>query len=65
VVDQLKEVLARPQARDEFGVTKLDIEEFKMNAEILTRALVKSVSFDGRSGAISLQLQPQERAHED
>jgi site-specific DNA recombinase len=65
VLEQLRRALTDRGTRDQLGVTDADMEAFGPDPIDLVKALVKSVNYDGRTGAVSLNLRAKDPVHED
>ena len=65
VIDQLRTALRAPETREQLNVAEADWQSFEQGHGELVRALVKEVSYDGTTGAVSLQLSRSEASHED
>jgi len=65
VLDQLKTALRTTEAREQLHVSEADWQAFEERHGELVRALVKEVSYDGTTGAVSLNLKRSEASHED
>jgi hypothetical protein len=57
--------LCSQETREKLHVSEAEWQSFEESPVALVRALVKSVSYDGTTGAVSLQLRPSEASHED
>jgi hypothetical protein len=56
VVEQLRTAIGDDQTREQLRIGDADLEAFEHNPAGLIRAVVKDVSFDGKTGAVSLKL---------
>ena len=65
VLDQLRMALRTTEAREQLNVSEADWQTFEERHAELVRALVKEVSYDGMTGAVSLLLGRSEASHED
>jgi site-specific DNA recombinase len=65
VLGQLRATLCAGETREQLRVSEHDWQSFEEDHFELVRALVKEVSYDGRTGAVSLNLQRSEDRHED
>jgi hypothetical protein len=65
VVDQLRTALRDRGTRELLNVPEALWQSFEENHRQLVRALVKEVTYDGTTGAVSLNLTRSEDAHED
>jgi site-specific DNA recombinase len=65
VVEQVRAVLANSAARDQLRISEADMAGFEANAFELVRAVVKSVRYDGLTGAVALDLRAKEAIDED
>ena len=65
VVAQLRTALSVSETRDQLRVIEADWQTFEAGHFELVRALVKDVSYDGTTGAVSLNLMRNEASHED
>jgi site-specific DNA recombinase len=65
VLDQLKTALQTTEARELLNVWEAEWQDFEQRHGELVRALVKEVSYDGTTGAVSLELRRNESSHED
>jgi site-specific DNA recombinase len=65
VLDQLRIALRTTEAREQLNVSEDDWQSFETRTAELVRALVKEVSYDGTTGAVSLHLSKSEARHED
>jgi hypothetical protein len=65
VIDQLRMALRTTEAREQLNVSEDDWQSFETRTGELVRALVKEVSYDGTTGAVSLHLSKSEVRHED
>jgi hypothetical protein len=65
VLDQLRTALGTTEAREQLNVWEADWQAFEDRQGELVRALVKEVSYDGPTGAVSLLLRRSEASHED
>ena len=65
VLDQLRTALREGGTRDQLNVPETLWQSFERGPALLVRALVKDVSYDGTTGAVSLYLTRCEEAHED
>jgi site-specific DNA recombinase len=65
VLDQLRTALDTTEAREQLNVWEADWQAFEDRQGELVRALVKEVSYDGPTGAVSLLLRRSEASHED
>lgn len=59
VVEQLRVALANPETRDGLQVPGTDSEVFECDPFELVRAVLKSVTFNGETGAVLLDLKCQ------
>ena len=64
VLDQLRAALRAPQTREQLNVSEADWQAFEERNREVVRALVKGVSYDGPTGAVSLDLRRMEASHE-
>jgi hypothetical protein len=65
VLDQLRGALRAPETRERLNVAEVDWQAFEERHREVVRALVKEVSYDGPTGAVSLDLKRSEPSHED
>ncbi len=65
VLDQLRTALHTTEAREQLNVWEADWQAFEERHGELVRSLVKEVSYDGATGAVSLLLSRSEARHED
>ena len=65
VLEQLQTVLRASETREQLRVPEADWQSFEEGHCELVRALVKEVSYDGATGAVSLNLMRCEASHED
>ena len=65
LLDQLRTALRANETREQLRVSEADWQTFEEGHFGLVRALVKDVSYDGRTGAVSLNLMRSEASHED
>jgi hypothetical protein len=65
VVEQLRTALRTEETREQLRVSEADCQTFEEGHFELVRALVKEVSYDGTTGAVSLNLMRNEASHED
>jgi site-specific DNA recombinase len=65
VLDQLRTALRDSAIRDQLNVPEALWQSFEQDHGALVRALVKDVSYDGTTGAVSLNLTRREDSHED
>jgi site-specific DNA recombinase len=65
VLDQLRTAFTDAKTRDQLRVYDADLEAFEHDPIDLVRALVKNVSYDGKTGAVLLNLRAKEPTHED
>jgi site-specific DNA recombinase len=65
VVGQLRTALCASETREQLRVAEADWQTFEEGHFELVRALVKDVSYDGTTGAVSLNLMRSEASHED
>ena len=65
VVEQLRAVLVSGAARDQLRVSDTDLNGFETHAFALVRAVVKTVHYDGKTGAVALDLQAKEGIDEN
>jgi len=65
VLDQLRSALRDSATREELNVPENLWQSFEQDHGKLVRALVKDVSYDGTTGAVSLNLTRSEDTHED
>jgi hypothetical protein len=65
VLDQLRKALSLHETREQLNVSEADWLSFEQDPGELVRALVKEVSYEGRTGSVVLQLKTQESSHED
>ncbi len=65
VLDQLRAALRAPETRERLNVSENDWQAFEERHREVVRALVKEVSYDGPTGAVSLDLMRSEASHED
>jgi site-specific DNA recombinase len=64
VLDQLRTALRTPETREQLNVSEADWLAEESHGG-LVRALVKAVSYEGTTGAVSLNLSRREASHED
>ena len=57
VVDRLRSALCTTETREQLNVSEDDWQSFEMRSCDIVRALVKEVSYDGTTGAVSLHLE--------
>jgi hypothetical protein len=65
VLDQLRTALRAPETREQLNVSEAEWQAFEQSHGGLVRALVKAVSYEGTTGAVSLNLSRREASHED
>jgi hypothetical protein len=65
VLGQLRSALTAQEAREELAVSESDWQTFEGDHFELVRALVRQVSYDRTTGAVSLELKRSELNHED
>ena len=65
VLDQLRTALRASETREQLRVAEADWQTFEEGHFELVRTLVKEVSYDGTTGAVSLNLMRSEASHED
>ena len=65
VLDQLRTALRAQETRKQLNVPEADWQALEEGHCELVRALVKEVSYDGTTGAVSLHLSRSEARHED
>jgi site-specific DNA recombinase len=65
VLDQLRTALQESGTRDQLNVPEALWQSFEEDPGPLVRALVKDVSYDGTTGAVSLNLTRNKDTHED
>jgi site-specific DNA recombinase len=65
VLEQLHTALCASETREQLHVPEADWKTFEEGHFELVRALVKDVSYDGTTGAVSLNLMRSEASHED
>jgi site-specific DNA recombinase len=65
VLDQLRTALGVQATREQLNVPEADWQALEEGHFELVRALVKQVSYDGTTGAVSLHLRRREASHED
>jgi site-specific DNA recombinase len=65
VLEQLRTALRASETREQLRVSEADWQTFEEGHFELARALVKQVSYDGTTGAVSLDLRRNETSHED
>jgi site-specific DNA recombinase len=65
VLDQLREALSLQETREQLNVSEADWQALEAGHFERARALVKEVSYDGTTGAVTLQLKTQESSDED
>ena len=65
VLEQLQAALRAPETREQLRVSEEDWQSFEEGHFELVRALVKEVSYDGTTGAVSLNLMRIEATHEN
>jgi hypothetical protein len=65
VLDQLLATLRDGGTRDQLNVPEALWQSFEQDHGALVRALVKNISYDGTTGAVSLNLTRSEDTHED
>ncbi len=65
VLDQLRTALRAQETREQLNVPEADWQALEEGHCELVRALVKEVSYDGTTGAVSLHLSRSEASHED
>ena len=64
-MEQLRTALRREETREELRVSEADWQNFEEGHFELAQALVKQESYDGSTGAVSLNLMRSEARHED
>ena len=64
VLDQLRTALRTRETREELHVSEIDWQALEEGHEELIRSLVKEVSYDGTTGAVSLHLRRMRALHE-
>jgi hypothetical protein len=65
VLDQLRTALRAGETREQLGVSEADWQVFGERNFELVHSLVRDVSYDGTTGAVSLHLIKREARHED
>jgi hypothetical protein len=65
VLEQFRKVLHIRETREQLQVFEADWQAFEEGHCELVRALVKEVSYDGTTGAVSLHLKRSEASDED
>jgi hypothetical protein len=65
VIDQLQSALRDSGTREQLNVPEALRQSFEQDHSALVRALVKEVSYDGTTGAVSLNLTRNQDTHED
>jgi site-specific DNA recombinase len=65
VINQLRTALRDSGTRDQLNVTEAQWESFEQDHAALVRAVVKEITYEGTSGAVSLNLIRCEDPHED
>ena len=65
VLEQLRTALRARETREQLGVPEADWQAFQEGRFELVRSLVKDVSYDGTTGAVTLNLMRSEVSHED
>jgi hypothetical protein len=65
VLDQLRGALSVQETREQLNVAEADWQAMGEGHSELVRALVKEVSYDGTTGAVSLDVRRSEASHED
>jgi site-specific DNA recombinase len=65
VLDQLRVTLRESETREQLNVTEDLWQSFEQDPGKLVRALVNDVTYDGTTGAVSLNLTRSEDTHED
>jgi len=65
VLEQLRTALRVNETREQLGVLETDWQTFEEGRFQLVRDVVKDVSYDGTTGAVSLNLMRSEASHED
>jgi site-specific DNA recombinase len=65
VIHQLRTALRDSGTREQLNVPEAQWQAFEQDHGALVRALVKEVSYDGTTGAVSLNLAKNQDAHED
>jgi Recombinase zinc beta ribbon domain len=65
VLEQLHTALCTSETREQLHVAEADWQTFEEGHFELVRSLVKEVSYDGTTGAVSLKLMKSEASHED
>ncbi len=56
IVEQLRTALRIEETREQLHVSEADWQSFEQGTSDLVRVLVREVSYDGTTGAVSLQL---------
>jgi len=65
VIDQLRTALSGPGSREQLNVSDAQWESFERDHGALVRAIVKEVTYEGTTGAVSLTLTRCEDPHEN
>jgi site-specific DNA recombinase len=65
VLDQLRMAVRAPESREQLNVAEADWQVLEARHSELVRALVREVSYDGATGAVSVNLKRSEASHED
>lgn len=65
VLDQLRNALRDDATREKLNVPDAQWQSFEQDQGELVRALVTQVTYDGKSGAVSLKLRRSEANHGD
>src|SRR6202521_5695236 len=65
VLDRLRTALGAQETREQLDVSHTDWQTFEEDHFQVVRAVVKQVSYDGTTGAVSLELKRSEARHED
>ena len=65
VLDQLRTALRDSGTREQLNVSEAQWESFEQDHAALVRAVVKEVTYEGTTGAVSLHLIRCEDPHED
>jgi site-specific DNA recombinase len=65
VLEQFRTALGEQETREQLNVSEADWHAFEEGRCELVRALVEQVSYDGTTGAVSLNLKKHEANHED
>jgi site-specific DNA recombinase len=65
VINQLRATLGDSAIREQLNIPETLWQSFEQDPGLLLRALVKEISYDGTTGAVSLNLTRSEEDHED